>query len=394
MPEQVLFVDDEPAILDGYRRLLYKDFLVTTAVGGAQGLETIEKKGPFAVVVSDMRMPQMNGVEFLLKVKEVSPETIRLILTGQTELQAAIDAVNLGSVFRFLTKPCSKDVLSAAVQASLRQYQLTRLEQELLEETLGGSIQVMTEILSLISPTAFGRATRVRRIVRHVAAKLGRAESWQYEMAAMLSQLGCVTLHPDTVEAAYAGKELDREEQERFNRHPHAAWDLLSHIPRMEPVASMIAQQMGPDESLQGKEGGGTPEEKEHVEFGAKLLRLALEFDALVSKGSTQDHALALLGLDGSSAVEADAQAILSAMADFDEGAEGSFIRTCTIRALARGMVLEEDVKTRQGVLIVTRGQEITQPLMLKLNTFWQHGAIAESVLVRVPASEKILRSA
>ncbi len=390
MPEQVLFVDDEPAILDGYRRLLYKDFLVTTAVGGAQGLETIDRKGPFAVVISDMRMPQMNGVEFLLKVKEVSPESIRLILTGQTELQAAIDAVNLGSVFRFLTKPCSKEVLSSAIQASLRQYQLTRVEQELLEQTLGGSIQVMTEILSLISPTAFGRATRVRRIVRHVAAKLGRAESWQFEVAAMLSQLGCVTLHPDTVEAAYAGKVLDPEEQERFNRHPQAAWELLSHIPRMEAVASMIARQMGTSAEPEAPGGKAGAEEKERIEFGATLLRLALEFDALVSRGSTQQHALAMLGLGASPEV----QAILSAMADFDEGSEGSFVRTSTIRGLARGMVLEEDVKTRQGVLIVTRGQEITQPLMLKLNTFWQHGAIAETVLVRVPASETILRTA
>ena len=106
-------------------------------------------------------MPQMDGVQFLLRVKEAAPETIRLILTGQTELQAAIDAVNLGSIFRFLTKPCSKDVLSTAIQASLRQYQLIRVEKELLEQTLGGSIQVMTEILSLISPTSFGRATRV-----------------------------------------------------------------------------------------------------------------------------------------------------------------------------------------------------------------------------------------
>ncbi len=391
MAEQVLFVDDEPAILDGYRRLLYKDFLVTTAVGGAQGLEAIEKKGPFAVVISDMRMPQMDGVQFLLRVKEAAPETIRLILTGQTELQAAIDAVNLGSIFRFLTKPCSKDVLSTAIQASLRQYQLIRVEKELLEQTLGGSIQVMTEILSLISPTSFGRATRVRRMVRHIAEKLGQ-ESWQFEMAALLSQLGCVTLHPDTVEAAYAGKELEPEEQERFNRHPRAAWELLSHIPRMEPVAWMISQQLGPVEELVHKGAPFASEDKERMEFGAHVLRVALQYDALISKGNTHEHALALLGI-GSKA-DPTIQPVLDALEDYNEAGEGTLVRTCAIRALARGMVLEEDVKTHQGVLIVTRGQEITQPLMLKLNTFWQHGAIAESVLVRVPANDQVLRSA
>jgi DNA-binding response OmpR family regulator len=387
--EQVLFVDDEPAILDGYRRLLYKDFLVTTAVGGEQGLDAIEKKGPFAVVISDMRMPQMNGVEFLLKVKEVSPDAIRLILTGQTELQAAIDAVNLGSVFRFLTKPCSKDVLSAAIHASLRQYQLTRVEKDLLEQTLGSSIQVMTEILSLISPTAFGRATRVRHVVRHVAEKLGRPESWQFEMAAMLSQLGCVTLHPDVVEAAYAGKELRPEEQARFDKHPLAAWELLSHIPRMEPVALMIAQQREPAPALAEKAGLQTPEDVERVEFGTRLLRLALSVDALVSRGASHEHALAMLASE-----DKKDEVILAAMEGFSEVGEGSFVRKSTVRSLARGMILEEDVKTHQGVLIVAKGQEITQPLVLKLNTFWQHGAIQESFLVRVPANEQIKLSA
>ena len=388
MAEQVLFVDDEPAILDGYRRLLYKDFLVTTAVGGAQGLETIEKKGPFAVVISDMRMPQMSGVEFLLKVKEVSPDTVRLILTGQTEMQAAIDAVNLGSVFRFLTKPCSKEVLSAAIHASLRQHQLTQVERDLLEQTLGGSIQVMTEILSLISPTSFGRSTRVRHVVRHVVAKLGWQGAWQFEMAAMLSQLGCVTLQSETVEAAYAGRELELEEQERFDKHPLAAWELLSHIPRMEPVALMIAQQRHPAPALAERAGVKTPEEKERVEFGARLLRLALRYDALVSKGSTHEHALAMLA----NGDKID-QPILAAMEGFSEVGEGSVVRTSTVRTLARGMILEEDVKTHQGVLIVAKGQEITQPLVLKLNTFWQHGAIRESFLVRVSANEQITRN-
>ncbi|MGA3160277.1 MAG: response regulator [Terracidiphilus sp.] len=131
MVEKILFVDDEPAVLDGYRRMLHREFEVDTAVGGELGLATIHDCGPYSVVISDMRMPGMNGAEFLSQVRQKSPETVRMLLTGGTDLNAAIDAVNEGNIFRFLTKPCMKETLVEAIHIGLAQYRTITAEKKL-----------------------------------------------------------------------------------------------------------------------------------------------------------------------------------------------------------------------------------------------------------------------
>src|ERR1700733_14693181 len=190
-----------------------------------------------------MRMPEMDGTQLLRKVKQLAPDTVRIMLTGDGDIHNAVSAVNEGSIFRFLTKPCNRDTLVKALSAGLLQHRLITAEKDLLENTLQGSIQVLTEVLSLVNPAAFGRALRVRRYIHHVATKMAMASPWRFEVAAMMSQLGCVTLHPETIEAVYAGRKLPPDEQKRFDAHPGVARDLLSKIPRMEPIAWMIAHQ-------------------------------------------------------------------------------------------------------------------------------------------------------
>ena len=109
MSEKILFVDDEPAALDGYRRLLHKAFDVETAVGAPQALQTLAENGPYAVVISDMRMPDMDGADFLAMVREVSPDTVRIAITGYADIETAARAINAGNIFRFLNKPCDKE---------------------------------------------------------------------------------------------------------------------------------------------------------------------------------------------------------------------------------------------------------------------------------------------
>src|SRR5256885_73252 len=171
--EKVLFVDDEPAILQGYLRLLRNEFKIDTTVTGKGALIAIETTGPYAAVVSDMRMPEMTGVEVLRKVKELSPDTVRIMLSGHADLDAAIAAVNEGSIFRFLTKPCPKETLGKTLSAALMQYRLVRAERDLLEHTLKGSIEVLSEVLSLVNPAAFGRAMRLKRYMSHIVACVG-----------------------------------------------------------------------------------------------------------------------------------------------------------------------------------------------------------------------------
>jgi DNA-binding NtrC family response regulator len=132
---QILFVDDDRRALDGYKRLLRGVFEIETAGSGIQGLATIHVLGPFAVIVSDMRMTGMNGAEFLARVRELAPQTVRMLLTGYRDMDLAIEAVNDGQIFRYLNKPCSKDELVSAIRLGLAKYQSDAEDDELINET-------------------------------------------------------------------------------------------------------------------------------------------------------------------------------------------------------------------------------------------------------------------
>jgi FixJ family two-component response regulator len=136
MVDKILFVDDDPGILEGFQRLLRKEFVVTVALSGHEGLAAIKQDGPFAVVISDMRMPGMSGAEFLAKMRQKAPEAVRMLLTGQTDMHAAIDAINEGNIFRFLTKPCRKEDLVNAINLGLAQYHSVVAEKELVKKAL------------------------------------------------------------------------------------------------------------------------------------------------------------------------------------------------------------------------------------------------------------------
>jgi FixJ family two-component response regulator len=122
MNEKILFVDDDRSILAANRRLLRGHYEVITAHSGKQGIVEIKKNGPIAVIVSDFRMPEMDGVQFLSTARQITPDTVRILLTGQADMQATIDAINEGNIFRFLKKPCENQMLKKTIEIALEQY--------------------------------------------------------------------------------------------------------------------------------------------------------------------------------------------------------------------------------------------------------------------------------
>lgn len=379
MADKILFVDDEPPVLDGYKRMLYKDFEVDTAVGGELGLTTIRERGPYSVVISDMRMPGMNGAQFLSQVRQKAPDTVRMLLTGYTDQNAAIEAVNEGNIFRFLTKPCEKEVLTNAIHSGLVQYRLVMAEKELLEKTLMGSIKVLTEVLSIATPEAFGKSMRIARYVRYMAVKLSLPSPWRFEAAGMLSQLGCVTLDPEVIQAAYSGEGLSAEDHARFAAHPKVAKDLLVHIPRLEPVAWMISQQ------LQERIPSTAPDVPEPttgvLTYGAKILKLAVAFDTLKMKGLRDEEAICKLRYRHAEFEPEMIEALEGVKA---EGAKMELRKVPTTK-LMTGMILQQEIRTRTGTLMVPKGQEITPALLIKLENFSRSGTIDAEIMVLVP---------
>jgi hypothetical protein len=244
----------------------------------------------------------------------------------------------------------------------MAQYRLVSAEREILENTLRGTIHVLTEVLSLVSPAAFSRAVRVRRYVQHVAAKLSLENPWRFEIAAMLSQLGSVTLDPDTIDAVYAGRDLSPQEQAQYIDHPLMAQELLKNIPRMESIAWMIAHQNRPL-PIDWNIGDG---EMREMRLGAQILRASLTFDLHLRENRSRVNAAVALrrkfdNLD---------PRIIDALLELEPEVAGEGSYSVPIAELTAGLILDEEVRTGSGLLIAAKGQEITAPLLLKLKTF------------------------
>ena len=377
MIEKILCVDDEPNILDAYRRALKKDFHIDTASSGAQALEMIAADGPFAVIVSDMQMPEMDGVRLLARVSEVAPESVRIMLTGNADQQTAIQAVNEGHIFRFLTKPCDPDSLARSLTAGVKQYRLVRAEKDLLEKTLSGSIQVLTDVLSMVNPTAFGRASRVRRLVLQLSILMGLENDWQLEIAAMLSQIGCITIPEDTLEKVYEGKSLTPDELHMLQAHPQIGHDLISRIPRLQLVAEMIAHQEKQFGGSQGSPGFETP-----IPQGARILKLALDFDKLIEAKISSSEAFKEIQRRTEwydpSVVEALRKVVASSQTLYDS----VYVK---VSELIPEMILAADIMSVTGMLLIAKGQDVTPILRTRLENFLKRGGIEEPIKVFVP---------
>ena len=377
MSKRILCVDDEPKVLSAFQRQLHEQFHIETAVGGAEALEVLASKGPFAVIVSDMRMPGMDGIQFLAAAKDRAPESVRMMLTGCADQETAIEAVNEGNIFRFLTKPCPPERLAKALTAGIEQYRLVTAEKELLEKTLRGAIKVLSDVLSLANPMAFGHASRVRRLIRELCKEMNVDKPWQLEIAAMLSQIGCVTVPSDTLEKVYHRRPLQEEESQMLEAHPAIGRDLVRNIPRLEDVAQIIAYQQ------KCFDGSGIPSDSvagEAIPLGARILKVALDYEILKWGGRTGLEAVIALRKQ-SQWYDPDALAALEAVVKSEESFD---VQDVAMKDLGLYAILAEDVITPDGTLIVGKGQEVTPSLYYRLKNFARKRGLEDQIRIRI----------
>lgn len=408
MADKILCIDDDPGILSFYRILHGKQWQqgetlhIETASSGEEGLEAIRRGASYAVIISDMGMPGMNGVQFLSRVRELAPTSVRMMLTGYVDVQVAMNALNEGHIFRFLTKPCSLPSLLNALAAGVRQHRLIMAEKELLEKTLAGCIKMLADVLSLVSPAAFSRAVRVQRLVQRMATALGVEDAWQLEVAALLSQTGCVTLPESILAKVCQSADLTPEESALYKAHPKVGHDLIASIPRLEAVAAIVEYQE------KGFDGSGVPSDGkrgQEIPLGSRILKAALDFDKLEFQGLPGRKALArmrhhlehydpavLVVLSG--IVEADAcieikelyLRDLMAPLETIANAEAPHTRHDTDSgAQLAPLVLAEDVLSNNGVLMLSKGQKITLALLQRLRNLGRGVVIREPIRVWAP---------
>ncbi|MBP7777205.1 MAG: response regulator [Acidobacteria bacterium] len=378
---KIVCVDDEPNVLAGLSLHLRRQYQVLTAGSGAEGLDTLRQHADTAVVISDMRMPGMDGAAFLGRCRGLLPDVSRMLLTGHADSASAIQAVNEGQIFRFLVKPCPPALLAAAVDAAVQQHRLLTSERVLLEETLHGSIKALVEVLGLANPIAFGRANRIKQLVSDLAFETDGAIRWQVEVAAMLSQLGCMSLPPDTLERLYYGRPLSEAEQEMVSRVPAITERLLSSIPRLEGVRGMLASYHKPAVHAAGR---SADESRNDVRRGADLLAVATEFEALTAQGQSTCHAVDVMrGRTGRYHPGAlDALGVLYGNSD-----SGDSVQEVSLGGLRVGTIFAEDVTLTSGALLAARGFEVTENFVERARNF--KGMVREPIRVVVKRADR-----
>lgn len=382
MSDRILLVDDEYNVLESIRRQLRNRFEIVTAQSGEEALEALKAQGPFSIIVSDMRMPGMDGVQLLTRVKDMFPDTVRIMLTGNADQETAVEAVNAGQIFRFLNKPCSTATLATALALAVRQYKLIIAEKELLNETLKGSMKVVSELLGQTNPTIFGAGSRIKALVTDLCEQLHLANAWQYEIAALMSQVGCITLPSDILHKLYSGVELTPDERQMYERHPQVGQELFIHIPRMEGVAAMIGKQL---QRMDEYTGDAISLQDEEINRGAQMLKVAIDYDLLGYQG--QPHHVIVQGMKKRHGVYNPA--ILDALAGLSIKKGEGKVMNLMVKDIQTGMVIEEDVFANNGVMVIPRGNIVTWPILQGLDNFSKQVGIQEPICVRVINLEK-----
>jgi response regulator RpfG family c-di-GMP phosphodiesterase len=354
---RILIVDDEPAVLTGLRRNLHGKYAVTTCELPVQGLEMLGDDPGYDVIMSDMRMPVMNGAEFLSNARRVAPDAVRVLLTGESDLDMAAAAVNDGAIFRFLRKPCPTPDLLAALSAAVVHHRILRAERDVLESTLNGSVRALTEVLSIANPLAFARTQRIQRTVEWAVGALQLSDGWTIEVAASLVFVGAVTLPDALSEKLDRGLELTPAESKTVASLGKVADHLLEGIPRLGPVREIILHHEVPP----------TAAEAEAAPEGAKLLRIAIALDKLEARGVARRRALHRLHEDGL-LDRSMILGMLEALGASDETPATPY--GVTIDDLDERMVFAADVVDDRGMLLVGRGQQVSAALIGRLRNY------------------------
>ncbi len=376
MKNKILLVDDEENILKAYQRILRSEYDIYTAKSAEEGMLLLKNKGPFAVVVSDFRMPKTDGITFLSDVRKLDPIATRIMLTGQADLQTSINAINEGHIFRFLMKPCPYEFFRKIIDDAVAQYELIVSEKTLLEKTLRGSIKVLVDLLSALNPVAFSQSLRLRSLARKLSIRMELDNLWEVEVTALLSQISVVTIPTEILAKINKGAFLDDKENKIYLKHPFFSKGLIENIPRLEKVAEGILYQLKnfdgsgfPDDELRGKD----------IPVLGRLMRLILEYDNLLIRTGNSEEALSIIrqnmkffDIDIFKALEAEIYLI----------EKGFVIKDVSLDKLLIGMVLAEDIKNSNGVVLVSKNIEISEVLKTKLVNYASMSAIIEPIKV------------
>lgn len=385
---KILYIDDEKELLNSFKSLMRKENLqIHTLNESIKVNELLNSEGPFAVILSDQRMPEYDGVKVLEIVKEKFPETIRVLVTGYADHNDTIRAINTGGITSYISKPWKDEDIKLQIgnwvtQFNLKQqnnYLLSKLDEEnkklneLLEGTLKGSIKVLVDILSLYNSRSFSRSNHLRKIARNIADKLNLKNAWEIEIAILLSQIGCIGIPQEVWEKKNLGLPLNYKEEKLYYSHPQIGKSLIENIPRLEEVADIISYQLTDDPGYDNPSIGNNS-----MPVAAKLLKLLVEFDTLVSNGKPEKDAVKIL----KQRAKYDRELVTALDIEVAGIYDGLTIVKKEMGDLKEGTVLAADIKDFAGNIVIKKGNELSKVALLHLQNYSATKKIITPILV------------
>lgn len=386
-PHRILFVDDDPSLLAAFQRNFRRQFTFDTALGAAEALGLMRQHSGYALLVVDMRMPGMDGIEFLEQARRLAPDAVRIMLTGNADQQTAVEAVNRGEVFRFLNKPCPPEVLVPALEHGLKHYELLKMERELLEGTLTGSVKVLSEVLGMVAPHALGRGQRLRECMREFAQYFGAAPLWELEVGALLSSIGYASLPADLLARIASPDELTLTEEKILRRSPQVGHDLLVGIPRLAGVARIVLYQN------KAFDGAGFPADDcrgESLPLGARMLKILADRSALEAEGIVKQHAFDLMRQRTGFYDPRLLELCFACFPVFLASAVSPErpVRSLYVKELQAGQVVVSDIRSTEDGVLIAAGYRLTPTVLERLGNFELLGRVREPVLVQDAAAD------
>lgn len=359
MNNKILCVDDEESILKGFQLNLRKNFELHLASNGVEGLEVFDREQGFALVLSDMRMPQMDGATMLSEIKKRDPEVVTVLLTGHTDFESAMSAVNEGSIFRMLSKPCPPEMLIRVLNDGLAQHDLIKSKRILLDQTLRGAVDALAQSLSTAKPLFFGRAQRVRRIANELAEMIKLEDAWRVDIASIFSQLAYISLPESVSEDVYYKKDLTSSVKEMVRKFPDDTQKLIEKIPGLEEVGEIL-EKLAIQHRFESEDGSG-------IRKAASILRVALDFDYYEEQG--HDRSLIVQTLK-SRKEEYDPE-VTECLSQLLVVAEQKYrLEEILIRKLEIGMRLAQELRLSDGLLVASSGTDVDRQLLRVIRNY------------------------
>jgi CheY-like chemotaxis protein len=375
-----MIVDDNPANLKLLEdMLLQHGYEVRSFPRGRLAIAAAAREQPDLILL-DINMPDMDGYQVCAQLKSI-PKLAEIPVVFLSALNAVEDKVQgfqMGGV-DYISKPFQFEEVKARVEIQLRLQRALREKQDLLEKTLGGTVATLWELVQVTSLGLALRSDAVRDIVHQIAKQIQCEDRWQYEIAGTICLVGCIALPDEVFEKGYRGEDLSPDEDRMFRAHPQTAARLISHIPRLEVVAEIVRGQLAPEtESFAVDE----------ARRGATLLNLALELDRRIYCGV--DHETALAELEQSCRFDG---AMIDALRDYSPAQAGFAVRHMPTRELRAGMILEDDVFSKDGNLLILKGGTVLTGLWIeRLENFAHVRGTQELIGVRIPRLAGVAR--